>query len=179
MPLPRKPTLGIKLEFEDENFSNNVNSELSEVGSIVSSMRYFYDRDFISKNDMYKRTVRSIDTGRIHWLNFNLSEKEKLELFFRGALAAAVFLIYTHPRNKEEGDLWKNKLKEFGTKIDCGNGGPVLDIFSAKNSDKAKFRHEDIENTDIHFDWDDYKVERILALSKTRFQRNELKKFPE
>ena len=80
---------------------------------------------------------------------------------------------------KEKGDLWRNKLKEFGTKIDCGNGSPVVNIFSAKNSDKARFRHEDIENTDIHFDWEDYKVERILALSKTKFQRNELKKFPE
>ena len=179
MPLPRKPTIGIKLEYEDESLSNVVNSEVREVGSIVSTMRYFYDRDFLSKNDMYKRTVRSIDTGQIHWLNFALTETDKLELFFRGAVAAGLFLIHTHPKIEESRGYWINKVKNFGANIRCGKKIDGIDTISIYRDGNANLRHEDLENKDIHFNWEDYKTERLLALSRIKYQRNELKKFPE
>ena len=179
MPMPRKPTIGIKLEYEDESIANVVNSELREIGSIVSTMRYFYDRDFLSKNDMYKRTVRSIDTGQIHWLNFALSETDKLELFFRGALAAGLFLIHTHPKIEENRGYWINKVKNFGAKIRCGKKIDGNDTISIYRDGNNNLRHEDLENKDIHFNWEEYKKERLLALSRIKYQRNELKKFPE
>jgi len=178
MPLPRKPTVGIKLQYEDESIYNVVNTEVREVGSIVSTMRYFYDRDFLAKNDMYKRTVRSIDTGQIHWLNFALTETDKLELFFRGALAAGLFLIHTHPQIEENRGYWINKVKNFGANIRCGkiDGHDTITIY---RDGKNNLRHEDLENKDIHFNWEEYKKERLLALSGIKYQRNELKKFPE
>jgi predicted acylesterase/phospholipase RssA len=179
MPMPRKPTIGIKLEYEDESIANVVNTEVREIGSIVSTMRYFYDRDFLAKNDMYKRTVRSIDTGQIHWLNFALTETDKLELFFRGALAAALFLIHTHPKIEENRGYWINKVKNFGTKIRCGKKIDDNDTISIYRDGNNNLRHEDLENKDIHFNWEEYKKERLLALSRIKYQRNELKKFPE
>lgn len=179
MPLPRKPTIGIKLQYEDESISNVVNTEVREIGSIVSTMRYFYDRDFLSKNDMYKRTVRSIDTGQIHWLNFALTETDKLELFFRGALAAGLFLIHTHPKIEENRGYWINKVKNFGTRIRCGKKIDGNDTISIYRDGINNLRHEDLENKDIHFNWEEYKKERLLALSRIKYQRNELKKFPE
>ncbi|RYZ26608.1 MAG: hypothetical protein EOO10_15065, partial [Chitinophagaceae bacterium] len=92
IPVPRKPTFGIRLEYEDDSAPAVVKSWAGFGGKLISTMRFFYDRDFILKHDMYQKTVRSIDTGKIHWLNFNLTDEEKIELFFRGALAATIFL---------------------------------------------------------------------------------------
>ncbi len=180
MPIPRKPTLGVRLEYEDESISNDISTELGEIGSIVSTMRYFYDRDFLAKNDMYRRTVRSIDTGQIHWLNFDLTEKDKLELFFRGALAAGIFLIHTHEDFEKNKGVWINKMLAYGSSIKCGiNICDNTEISIYKSDKQRNFRHEDLENTEIRFNWQEYKKERILAISRTKYQRDELKKFPQ
>lgn len=180
MPMPRKPTIGIKLEFEDESLSNTISTEVGEAASIISTMRYFYDRDFLSKNDMYRRTVRSIDTGEIHWLNFDLTEKDKLELFFRGAISASLFLIHTHPEIEKNKGYWINKIKSYGQHIRCEkkiSDEEEINIYKDDNADN--FRHEDLENKEIHFNWEEYKKERILSLSRTKYQRDQLKKFPD
>lgn len=175
MPIPRKPTIGIKLEFEDETISNTIDNLMGEVGSLISTMRYFYDRDFLSKNDMYKRTVRSIDTGQIHWLNFNLTPKDKAELFFRGALTATFFLLSGHPDFKKNQSIWYNKILNFGKEVKFGDRTP-FSIY--KDDSEREFRNEDRENKEIHFQWDEYKLERLLALSQVKFQRTTLKTFP-
>jgi len=180
MPMPRKPTIGVRLEYEDESISKSIGTEAGEVGSIVSTMRYFYDRDFLSKNDMYKRTVRSIDTGEIHWLNFDLSEKDKLELFFRGAISAGLFLIHTHPEIEKNKGYWINKIKSYGENIPCEKKITKEDKINIyKDKDASNFRHEDLENKEMHFNWEEYKKERILAISRIKYQRDQLKKFPE
>jgi predicted acylesterase/phospholipase RssA len=113
MPLPSRPTIGIKLEYEDENVTkSNITSLGGLFGSLVSTMRFFYDRDFLNKHNMYKKTVRSIDTGSIHWLNFNLSDENKIELFFRGALTAAIFLGKVKKATAE-----LQTLKEYGKRV--------------------------------------------------------------
>jgi NTE family protein len=182
MPMPRKPTLGIRLEFEDDALSNMINTEFGEASSILSTMRYFYDRDFLAKNDMYKRTVRSIDTGKIHWLNFDLKEEEKLELFLRGAFAASLFLLHTHHDFDTHRSIWIKTVKDFANDIDCGkplNKEFPIEIFRDNLSNEVQFRHEDLENKNIHFNWQEYKKARILAISRTQYQRDQLKRFPE
>jgi NTE family protein len=174
MPIPRKPTIGIKLEFEEEYISKIINSELGEISSIVSTMRYFYDRDFLAKHDMYKRTVRSIDTGQIHWLNFGMSEREKVELFFRGALAAALFLISTHKDFEESESHWHNTLLDMGRNVKAGNLS-----FSIYENTEGGFRNDDRENPSIRFKWPEYRLNRLLDLSRTRHQRDMLKTFPQ
>ncbi|MEO5593452.1 MAG: patatin-like phospholipase family protein [Chitinophagaceae bacterium] len=183
MPVPRKPTIGIQLEYEDETLSNTINTTLGEVGSIISTVRYYYDRDFIAKHDMYKRTVRAIDTGQIHWLNFNMQNKDKMELFFRGALAATIFLSCTHKDFDKHHTSWIPKLMQLAAEVPCPAG--MQGAIRSKNcfsiygkADEQLFRNADMENPHIRFSWPEYKRERLLALSRLKHQRNILKTFP-
>ncbi len=121
-------------------------------GKLVSTMRFFYDRDFILKHDIYQKTVRSIDTGNIHWLNFNLTNEEKIELFVRGALAATLFLA----RHKVSGSEMQEKIMDAdnltfnNAKFSIFHGGPAV------------FRTEDCLVENSKFEWQVYKQERIL-----------------
>lgn len=150
MPLPSRPTIGIKLEYEDETVPNDITTEKGLLGSLMSTMRFFYDRDFINKHNMYKKTVRSIDTGKVHWLNFSLSSEEQIELFFRGALAAAIFMGKV---KRDSTELTELKKHGKGLKV----GDKTFSIFK-KDDD---FKTEDLLIPNITFDWERYKIDRI------------------
>jgi NTE family protein len=152
MPVPRKPTFGIKLEYENEIESKTIKSFVDFGGSIINTMRFFYDRDFALKQDLYKKTVRSVDTGDIHWLNFNLTDKEKLELFYRGALAATIFLS-KHASTERE----IKALLDEGKRVPSPGGS-----FSIYKNDSDNFRTEDLMMKNITFEWQSYKLERLL-----------------
>lgn len=152
IPVPRKPTFGIKLEYDDETTPKGIKSLTGFGGKLISTMRFFYDREFIIKHDMYQKTVRSIDTGKIHWLNFNLSDQEKVELFYRGALAATLFLA-KHVMSKEEVD----SLIEMGDTVRFGN-----ETFSIYHGEKISFQTEDCLVDNSTFEWQQYKRERML-----------------
>ena len=92
-PIPRMPTLGIRLQdgiVDAVNRSNN--TFLKYVQSLFSTLRFNFDRDFITKNRAYNFGVRQIDVQDHSWLNFFMEDKVKIELFRKGALAAAEFL---------------------------------------------------------------------------------------
>ena len=55
-------------------------------------MRYLHDYDFLLKNRDYKHLIGMIDINGHNWLNFDITEEEKLDLFKRGVRAAADFL---------------------------------------------------------------------------------------
>jgi NTE family protein len=152
MPVPRKPTLGIKLEYEDDSMQTDIKNLLDFGGSIINTMRYFYDRDFALKHDIYQKTVRSIDTGKIHWLNFNLSDEEKIELFFRGALTATIFLA-------------RHKITATDTQHLMQMGKEVAfkeTKFSIYENDVVNFKTEDCMMGDVLFEWQQYKRERLF-----------------
>ena len=91
---PRLPTFGIRLDSSDPNASKQQYSTLGGfAGAMISTLRSHYDREFLLKNADFNRTVGRIDVRGVNWLNFNISDKEKLELFKRGAEAAARFLL--------------------------------------------------------------------------------------
>ena len=152
IPVPRKPTFGIKLEYEDETATQSVKSLMGFASKLVNTMRFFYDRDFILKHNMYQKTVRSIDTGTIHWLNFNLTSEEKVELFFRGALAATLFLA-KHTMN--EGEV--QALIKEGEKVTFNNSS-----FSIFHDGPVVFRTEDCLIENSVFEWQQYKQERMI-----------------
>lgn len=154
VPVPGKPTIGVKLEFEDDAMYKDIKSELSLAASMVSTMRYFYDRDFINKHNIYKKTVRSIDTGNINWLNFNLTPREKIELFFRGALTAVIFLS-KHKMTEQD----KDTLLAFGKQVRNSDGT----TFSIYEKDEMLFHTEDFSVDNITFEWQQYKYERMMA----------------
>lgn len=101
--VPRAPTLGIKLD-NDRGEVKPVDGPLSLFGGIFNSARQCLDLDFFLRNPDYSKLVGTIPTGAHatagtgacpkghNWLDFFLKDKAKIDLFARGAQAAAQFL---------------------------------------------------------------------------------------
>ena len=165
IPVPRLPTMGIKLEYEDDSAPKAIKSLMGFGGKLVSTMRFFYDRDFILKHDMYQKTVRSIDTGKIHWLNFNLNDEQKIELFYRGALAATIFLAKHVLNDTEVAELIRK-----GEKVRFSD-----QEFSIFHNEPAVFKTEDRLIDNSTFAWQQYKMERLMDRIIKTDQRQILK----
>lgn len=99
--VPLVPTFGARLGTDRLN-PRDIASPFQMLGAIFDSARHTLDFDFISQNPDYKKLVTDIDPGDHHWLNFELSDEAKKDLFIRGARAAYHFLI---------GFDWKNYKK--------------------------------------------------------------------
>jgi len=169
--VPLKPTIGIKLEFEDDARNKEIDTLAKLAGAMISTMRFFYDRDFISKHNIFKKTVRSIDTGDIHWLNFSLSSEDQVELFFRGALTASIFLL-GNLKNREHQAETIQALREEGTRVAFRRGDKgEMNIYKGR----PDFKTEDLGGEDVNFNWEEYKRERILMLSEQVQMGNQLK----
>jgi NTE family protein len=97
IPIARLPTFGVKLEDEEHEIPGKEKtlkqSLMSYVGNIFSTIRFYYDSDFLLKNRLYERTIGHVDVSKFNWLNFFLNEKDKEDLFRQGAEAAKVFLL--------------------------------------------------------------------------------------
>ncbi len=108
-PVPRMPTFGIRLQDGVLDTAKRNNNTLSGyLASLFSTIRFNFDRDFITKNRAFNRGVKNIDVQEHSWLNFFMQDKEKIELFRKGAQAAADFLlefdweVYKNERNKNQ-----------------------------------------------------------------------------
>ena len=92
-PVPRMPTFGIRLQDGVLDVANKERKGFFDyVYSLFSTIRFNFDRDFITKNRAYTIGVKNIDVRAHNWLNFFMKDEEKIELFRKGALAAADFL---------------------------------------------------------------------------------------
>lgn len=89
--VPRLPTFGARLGV-DRNEPNKVTSPLNLFGAMFNSLRHLHDYDFILKNPDYEMLVQHILIGDHNWLNFAMSDNDKIDLFRRGAVAAGEFL---------------------------------------------------------------------------------------
>ncbi|KAA9340323.1 patatin-like phospholipase family protein [Adhaeribacter soli] len=89
--VPDAPTFGVKLGL-DRVEANKNDKFFGLLGSIFDSARHVHDYDFIMRNPDYKHLLCFIETGGHNWLNFNISDDDKVDLFIRGARAAAGFL---------------------------------------------------------------------------------------
>ncbi|NOT75123.1 MAG: Patatin [Cyclobacteriaceae bacterium] len=90
--IARLPTLGIKLDDDDAKPKQTFFQLGSYLWAIFNTVRYYYDRDFLIKNSIFEKCIGRIDVRKFNWLNFNLTEKEKAQLFVQGATAASKFL---------------------------------------------------------------------------------------
>jgi len=88
--VPLAPTFGAKLG--EDNRYQDIRGPGSLTGAIFNSARHCLDYDFITRNPDYRQLVTNIDTGKHNWLNFRLSDTEKLDLFQCGVRSAAQFL---------------------------------------------------------------------------------------
>ena len=92
-PVPRMPTFGIRLQdgvLDEANRSNN--SFFRYIASLFATIRFNFDRDFTTRNRAYNMGVKTIDVQEHSWLNFFMKDDERVELFKKGAKAAAEFL---------------------------------------------------------------------------------------
>lgn len=97
IPIARLPTFGAKLEDEEHKTKDEVikdkNSLGGYLGSIFTTLRFYYDRDFLKKNSVYQLGLGHIDVAGVNWLNFSMSTEEQIDLFQRGVKAATTFLL--------------------------------------------------------------------------------------
>lgn len=93
--MPRLPSFGIDLDDSkpDETEKNATAwSLLGYVGRMFNTIRFYYDKDFLLKNKVYEKGVGKIPLADYNWLNFFLSDQDKINMFIRGAEAATKFL---------------------------------------------------------------------------------------
>ncbi len=89
--VPVAPTFGAKIGVEREE-PRKVENTAQLLGAIFDAARHTLDFDFIVHNPDYRHLVARIKTGSHNWLNFAMSEEDKVDLFQRGAAEAAAFL---------------------------------------------------------------------------------------
>lgn len=56
------------------------------------SSSHVLDYQFLLKNEDYEKLIAKVDVGNHNWLDFSISDKDKLDLFIRGIQAASKFL---------------------------------------------------------------------------------------
>jgi NTE family protein len=90
--IPSRPTFGVRLS-ADRKTLNKTNRLVPFLGSMIKTMRHLYDADFLLKHPDYWRLICRLDTdNEFNWLDFNMSDKDKLKLFEVGARGAMEFL---------------------------------------------------------------------------------------
>lgn len=88
--IPRAPTFGVKLGIEDR--CAQIDGPAGLLSAAFNSARHCLDYDFITRNPDYQQLVAHIDTNGHNWLNFSLTDEDKLDLFRRGVRTADYFL---------------------------------------------------------------------------------------
>ncbi|SFR47424.1 NTE family protein [Marinobacter daqiaonensis] len=88
--VPRLPTFGVKLQLDErlQKISGPVDLALA----IFNSARHALDYDFITNNPDYRKLVQWIPAKGFNWLNFSMTDEEKVNLFLEGAFSAQKFL---------------------------------------------------------------------------------------
>lgn len=104
--VPRKPTFGVKLGY-DRLEANHNKTVFNYMWNIFNSARHVFDFDFLLRHPDYKNVISRIDIGNHNWLNFNIDDKGKTDLFLRGARAANEFI---RGFNWEEYKIIRQKL---------------------------------------------------------------------
>ena len=89
--IPTAPTFGIKLG-RDERKTENIPDPFVLGQVIFNAARFNLDADFIANNQDYRMLVSCIGTGEHNWLNFDMSDEDKIDLFTKGAEEADRFL---------------------------------------------------------------------------------------
>jgi NTE family protein len=117
--VPRLPSFGIDLDDSlpgDEGLHANSWSLAGYFGRMFSTIRSYYDKDFLLKNKVFTKGIGVIKLPGYNWLNFFLSNEDKIDMFVKGAQAAKDFLIgfkwddYKDDRDKMRKELLKEQL---------------------------------------------------------------------
>jgi NTE family protein len=93
---PRAPCFGIDLDDTDPKQEPGDQVESwglqNYLSRIFNTIRSYYDKDFLIKNKVFTKGIGTIPLAEFNWLNFFLSDEDKLKMFIKGARAATAFL---------------------------------------------------------------------------------------
>ncbi|HXB44298.1 MAG TPA: hypothetical protein VNV85_09595, partial [Puia sp.] len=115
---PRLPSWGIDLDDSDPKAGKQESDKApwslgSYLGRLFNTIRYYYDKDFLIKNNVFKKGIGKIMLAEFNWLNFFISDQDKLKMFIRGAEAARDFLLtFDWPQYQKERTQMQMTLNE-------------------------------------------------------------------
>lgn len=89
--IPNRPTIGVKLGI-DRQKAKDTHNVFSFLESTFDGVRNLRDYEFLRNNPEYYDLVEPINVDEFNWLDFEISDKDKVGLFRKGAEAAARFL---------------------------------------------------------------------------------------
>jgi NTE family protein len=112
--LAAAPTFGVRLG-TGRRKRHSIARPTQLMQAVIDSARHCLDYDFLTQNPDYRRLVACIDTGEHDWLDFDLSEEAKLDLFTRGVRAGFDFLVRFD---------WE-RYKRLRSQTPAGNGNPA------------------------------------------------------
>ncbi len=116
---PRLPSLGIDLD-DSQAVDADKHAESWSIGGyffrMFNTIRFYYDKDFLIKNKFFKKGIGTIHLHGFNWLNFFLTNEDKIKMFVLGAQAATEFLLnfdwddYKNGRNEMRKQLLKEQV---------------------------------------------------------------------
>ena len=88
--VPLVPTFGVRLGMGGRR--TEIDSVRTLGKAVFDSARHALDYDFLFHNPDYRHLIGTVNTEGYNWIDFRLTDHEKLGLFARGVEAAAQFL---------------------------------------------------------------------------------------
>ncbi|HMH23020.1 MAG TPA: patatin-like phospholipase family protein [Puia sp.] len=117
--VPRLPSFGIDLDDSKPDDSANDPEKWSPAGyfgRMFNTIRNYYDKDFLIKNKILEKGIGTIPLADFNWLNFFLTDQNKIDMFVRGAEAATKFLIgFKWEDYKEDRSVMRKELIQIQT----------------------------------------------------------------
>lgn len=90
--IPVRPTFGAKLGQNERLQPLDVKDLTQLLSTVLYQAKNAMDDDFLRTNVDYRKLVSYIDTKEHSWLDFDMSEEHKIDLFMAGVRAATDFL---------------------------------------------------------------------------------------
>ncbi len=102
----------------DDTSSNALNWTLGGyILRMFNTIRFYYDKDFLIKNAFFKKGIGTIPLKGFGWLNFFLSDQDKIDMFVLGAKAAQKFLV------EFDWEQYKQQRIRMQQQLDAGKAG--------------------------------------------------------
>ncbi|MEN0003521.1 MAG: patatin-like phospholipase family protein [Bacteroidota bacterium] len=144
--IPNRPTIGVKLGI-DRRKAKNTDDLVSFLGSMFDGVRNLRDHEFLRNNPEYNYLVESINVDGFNWLDFEIADEEKIDLFKKGAEAAAR-LLRRFSWAKYKSDIKSMLLQEVKPvmwELSSMQGlEDVLQVFGIRNEPKLLAKVEDL-----------------------------------
>jgi NTE family protein len=89
--VPRAPTFGAIFGSRNRIVKATTNI-VNFLENMYGAQQHYLSYEFIFQHPLYQRLITNIPTEKYHWLDFNMSDEDKLGLFSEGVTAGYKFL---------------------------------------------------------------------------------------